>query len=73
MPFCCFIAFSKHVKLCFRPLSGFVILHIKMLGEWGRGGGGGRRGNGEGILESPCPCVRLFVCLSAGLCPEDIL
>ena len=50
-----FRAFSKHVKLCFKPLSGFVIPHVKMLEE-GRGMGGG-------IL---CPCVRLFVCLSAG-------
>ena len=55
--FCCFIAFSKHVKLCFRPLSGFVIPYVKMLVE-GRGVGGG-------ILESPCPCVRLLVYLSA--------
>ena len=26
----------------------------------------------ESILESPCPCVRLFVYMSSGLCPEDI-
>ena len=50
MPFCCFISFFKHVKLCFRPLSDFVIPHVKMLG-WG-------------ILESLCPCVHLFVYLS---------
>ena len=59
MPFCCFIAFFKHVKLCFRPLSDFVIPHVKMLG-WG-------------ILESLCPCVHLFVYLSIRLCPEGIL
>ena len=37
MPFYCFIAFSKHVNLCFRPLSGFVTHHVK---KAGRGGGG---------------------------------
>ena len=31
--------FLKYVKLCFRPLSGFVIPHVKIL-EWGVGGGG---------------------------------
>ena len=38
MPFCCFIAFFKHVELCFRPLSDFVIPHVKMLGSvyWNR-------------------------------------
>ena len=61
MPFCCFIAFSKHVKLYFRSLSGFVTPLVKMLeGGWG-------------ILESPCLCVRLYVYLSAGFCPADML
>ena len=61
------------MKLCFRPLLGFVIPHIKMLGEWGAEGEGVGGWGGGGILESPCPCVILFECLSAGLCPEDIL
>ena len=62
VPAGCFITFSEYVKLCVKRLSGFVIPHVKMLG--GCGGGGD-------ILESPCPFVRLFVYLFAGLCPED--
>ena len=63
MPFCCFIAFSKHVKLCFRPLSGFVIPHIKMLGELGGGGGGeggGRVYWNRRVLVSVSSCVCLL-------------
>ena len=46
------------MKLCFRPLLGFVIPQVKKLG-----------GGGD-ILELPCPSVSLFVSLSAGICTE---
>ena len=63
--FLLFTAFSKHVKLCFGPLSGFCYIPRK-------NAGGGERGGGRytGIAVSLCPSPRVSVCL---LCPEDIL
>ena len=59
MPFCCSIAFSKHVKLCFSPHSGFVIPHVKMLGG---GGGGGVYWNHRVLVSvSSCICLPGFV------------
>ena len=57
-----------------RPLSGFVILYVKML-EVGGGGGGGAPGRGwgggyTGIAVSLRQSLRVSVCR---LCPEDIL